>query len=240
MKTRGITGMLTRVGSNVARRWALVQDAVGRVLSQPVSRLVADKPRIPVEVADRWDIPESDRVALREWGLPQMQTFTPHYAGTFPTLLPNRAGKHERRLVKDGQQLYDLGHWGTDPSSCVAGVVPGEGRVLCLLPAPITVDDLPEVLRPYNLGLRKPAVSFFSSSVAQYVETACRWHAALQILQQIEEPEFLTGEAEYVRHHDRLYSLVELVVDAVGRIDPAANAEHQTSVWIELIRQNSV
>ncbi|MGW2426519.1 SUKH-4 family immunity protein [Streptomyces sp. NPDC001709] len=226
--------------SNVADRWASIRGAVGRALSQPVSCLVADVPHIAVEVAERWDLPEGDRVALREWGLPRMPLFTPRHSGTFPALLPNRAGKHERRLVKDGQQLYDLGYWGADPSSCVAGVVPGEGRVLCLLPEPIIVDDLPEVLRPYNRGLHKPAVSFFNSSVAQYVETAWRWHAVLEILQQIEEPEFLAGEAEYLRHHDRLYSLVELVVDAVGRIDPAADAEDRPSVWIELIRENSV
>ncbi|MGW2787961.1 SUKH-4 family immunity protein, partial [Streptomyces populi] len=215
MKTSVITGMLTRVESNVADRWASIQDSVDRVLSQPVSCLVADAPRVAVEVAERWDLPEGDRVALREWGLPRVPLFTPRHACTFPTLLPNRAGKHERRLVKDGQQLYDLGYWGTNPSSCVAGVVPGEGRVLCLLPAAITVDDLPEVLRPYNRGLHKPAVSFFSSSVTQYVETAWRRHAVLQI----EEPEFLAGEAEYLHYHDRLYSLVELVVDAVGHID---------------------
>ncbi|RPE39234.1 hypothetical protein EDD90_2220 [Streptomyces sp. Ag109_O5-1] len=154
--------------------------------------------------------------------------------------MPNRAGEYERRLVKDGVRLYEMGYWGPDASSFVVAVVPGEGRVLCLLPAPITVDDLPEVLRPYHQGLHKPAVSFFSSSVAQYVETAWRWHAALQILQQIEEPEFTVGEAEYLRHHDRLYSLVELVVDAVGRIDPAAEGEGLPSVWIELIRENSV
>ncbi|MFE2423380.1 hypothetical protein [Streptomyces hokutonensis] len=112
--------------------------------------------------------------------------------------------------------------------------------MLCLLSARITVDDLPEVLRPYNRGLHTPAVSFFSSSVSQYVETAWRWHAVLQILRQVEEPEFLAGQAEYLRHHDRLYSLVEVVVDAVGRIDPAADAEDRPSVWIELIRENSV
>ncbi|WP_037619868.1 hypothetical protein [Streptomyces aureus] len=108
-----------------------------------------------------------------------------------------------------------------------------------LLPAPITVDDLPEVLRPYHQGLHKPAVSFFSSSVARYVETAWRWHAALGVLRQIEEPEVMAGEAEHLRHHDHLYSLVELVTEAVGRIDPVAEGEGLTSVWIELILGNS-
>ncbi|MGW7260333.1 hypothetical protein [Streptomyces sp. NPDC054834] len=111
--------------------------------------------------------------------------------------------------------------------------------MLFLLRAPITVDDLPEVLRPYNRGLHKPAVSVFSSSVAQYVETAWRWQAALQILQHIEEPDSV-GEAECMRHYDRLYSCVELVVDAARRIDPQAEADDLPSVWVELIRENSV
>jgi hypothetical protein len=154
--------------------------------------------------------------------------------------VPNRAGEHERRLVREGQRLYDLGYWGPDPTSCVVGVVPGEGRVLCLLPKPITVEDLPEVLRPYHPGLHKPAVSFFNSSLAQYVETAWRWHAALQILRQVEEPAPTAAEAELVQHSDRLYACVDLVVNVVTRADLAADSEGVPSVWTELIRENSV
>jgi hypothetical protein len=232
-------GMLTWVESKGADGWASIQDALRQVLSQPVSRLVTAESRIAVEAAKGWDLPEADRAALYEWGLPRTPLFTPRQADTLPTVLPNRAGEHERRLVRNGQRLYVLGYWGSDPSSCVAGVVPGEGRVLCLLPAPITVDDLPEVLRPYNQGLHKPAVAVFSSSVAQYVETAWRWQAALQIIQQIEEPD-TAGEADCMRHYDRVYSCVELVVDAARHIDPQTEADDLPSVWIELIRENSV
>jgi hypothetical protein len=94
----------------------------------------------------------------------------------------------------------------------VVGVVPGNGRVLCLLPAPINAVGLPEVLRPYHADLHKPAVSFFSSSVAQYVETAWHWHSAIGIIRKAEEPAPTTSEEALVHHYDRLYGCVELVV----------------------------
>ncbi|MEU4085258.1 SUKH-4 family immunity protein [Streptomyces aureus] len=235
-----VAGILSRVESTGADGTTLIHDAVRHVLAEPVWRLVTDESRVAVDAAAHWDLPAGDRAALLEWGLPRLPLFTPRaQPDAVPTLLPNRAGDAERRLVQEGVRLYDLGYWGPDEGSCVVAVVPQEGRVLCLLPAPITVDDLPEVLRPYYQGLHKPAVSFFSSSVARYVETAWRWHAALGVLRQIEEPEFTAGEAEYLRHHDLLYSLVKLVTEAVGRIDPVAEGEGLTSVWIELILGNS-
>lgn len=150
-------------------KWAAVEDELRSMLSQPLERLVTTEDRpLFIGVAQEWDIPQGDRFALGEWGLPQLPLFTPRpQAGTDPILVPNVAGEQERRLVKDGQQLYGLGFWGSSEDSFVVGVVPGDGRVLCLLPAPITVDDIPEVLRPYHACLHKPAVSFFSSSVAQ-------------------------------------------------------------------------
>lgn len=112
--------------------------------------------------------------------------------------------------------------------------------MLRLLPEPITIDDLPEILRPYHQGLHKPAVSVFSSSVAHYLETAWRWHAALQNLQQIEEPALTVGKTEYIRHYDRPHSSVELVVDAARHIDPGSETDALPSAWIELICENSV
>ncbi|MGW7529053.1 hypothetical protein [Streptomyces sp. NPDC054783] len=103
-------GMLTWVEGNGADGWASVHDALRQVLSQPVSRLVTAESSIAVGVAERWDLPEGDRAALYQWGLPRNPLFTPCQADTLPTLLPNRAGGHERRLVMDGQRLYDLGY----------------------------------------------------------------------------------------------------------------------------------
>lgn len=144
-----------------SEQWIPVRESLCRVLNQPLSSLVSVESALVVEEAEQWSIPESDREALREWGLPRHPLFTCRsQSGLDPVLVPNRAGEYERRLVREGQQLYELGYWGTDPTSCVVGVVPGEGRVLCLLPEPITVEDLPEILRPYHSGftsLRSPS-----------------------------------------------------------------------------------
>ncbi|MFD7880537.1 SUKH-4 family immunity protein [Streptomyces sp. NPDC059766] len=224
-----------------SEQWIPVREALCRVLAQPLSGLVSMSSALVIEEAEQWSIPVSDREALRKWGLPRHPLFTRRpQCGPEPVLVPNRAGEYERRLVREGQRLYDLGYWGTDPTSCVVGVVPGEGRVLCLLPEPITVEDLPEILRPCHSGLYKPAVSLFNTSLAQYVETAWRWHAALQILRQIEEPAPTAAEVELVQHDDRLYACLDLVVNVVRRVDRAADAESRPSVWTELIRENSV
>ncbi|MFG2823340.1 hypothetical protein ACGFX4_28415 [Kitasatospora sp. NPDC048365] len=185
-------------------------------------------------------MPAGDRVALGELGLPHLSLFTPRpQSGMDPVLVPNLAGEYERRLIGDGQRLYGLEFWGTKEDSFVVGVRPGDGRVFCLLPAPITADDIPEVLRPYHAGLHEPAVSFFSSSVAQYVETAWRWNAAIQILRRVEEPAHTAPEEDHVRHYERLCACVELVVDIARHVDHAVAADDR-SVWIELIRENSI
>jgi len=154
--------------------------------------------------------------------------------------VPNLAGPYERGLANEGQRLYDLGFWGPSPDSFVVAVVPGEGRVLCLLPAPVTAEEIPEVLRPYHPGLHKPAVSFFSSSVAQYVETAWRWHGALGVIRKADEAAPTAPEEAVVGHYDGLYACVESVVDAVRRLDSSVVADGPESVWIELIRENSI
>lgn len=100
--------------------------------------------------------------------------------------------------------------------------------------------DIPEVLRPHHPGLHKPAVSFFNSSVAQYVETAWRWHGALGVIRKVDEPAPTAPEEAVVGHYDGLYGCVEFVVDAVRRLDSSVAADSPESVWIELIRENSI
>ncbi|WP_160311190.1 SUKH-4 family immunity protein [Streptacidiphilus anmyonensis] len=223
--------------------WTAVQEELRRVLSQPVERLIVVEDQLLIPEAEGWGIPDSDRRALSERGLPRLPLFTarPQF-GADPALVPNRAGPQERRLVNDGQRLYDLGFWGPRADSFVVGVVPGDGRVLCLLPAPVTAEDIPKVLRPYHAGLHKPAVSFFSSSVAQYVETAWRWYSAIRIIRRAGEPAPTAPEEAVVHHYDRLYGCVELIVDAARRLDPVGGVrvDAPESVWVELIRANSV
>ncbi|MGW4895248.1 SUKH-4 family immunity protein [Kitasatospora sp. NPDC004240] len=217
-----------------------IEDELRHALSRPLDRLLATERSLLVPAARTWDLPEGDRTALTEWGLPPLPHFTPgpRY-GTEPDLVPNVAGPRERRLVRDGRMLHHLGFWGPDEDGLAVGVVPGDGRVLGLLPAPVTADDVPDALRPYCADLDEPAVSLFSSSVARYVETAWRWHAAIRILRTAEAPADTAPEVEHLRHHERLRGGVELVVDAARRLDPAVAGDDPRSVWIELIRENS-
>lgn len=221
--------------------WVAVQDELQLVLSLPLEQLITTEDQVLIPDARGWDIPEGDRRALTDQGLPRLKLFTPRpQASADPVLVPNLAGPYERRLATEGQRLYELGFWGPSADIFVVAVVPGEGRVLCLLPAPITADDIPEVLRPYHPGLHKPAVSFFSSSVAEYVETAWRWHAALGVIRKAEEPAPTTPEEAVVEHYDGLYACVECVVKAVRRLDSSVAVDSRESVWIELIRENSI
>ncbi|MEU3342419.1 SUKH-4 family immunity protein [Streptomyces sp. NPDC006668] len=221
--------------------WVAVQGELQLVLSRPLEQLITVEDQVLIPDAWGWDIPEGDRRTLTDRGLPRHQLFTPRpQASEGPVLVPNLAGPCERRLAIEGQWLYDLGFWGPSADSFVVAVVPGEGRVLRLLPAPITAEDIPEVLRPYHPGLHKPAVSFFNSSVAQYVETAWRWHGALGVIRKAEEHAPTAPEEAVVRHYDRLYACVEFVVDAVRRLDSSVAADSPESVWVELIRENSI
>jgi hypothetical protein len=102
------------------------------------------------------------------------------------------------------------------------------------------VDDLPQVLKPYHSGLYKAAVSPLSSSVAQYVETAWRWHAALQVLDRVGQPAPGASESAVIAHYERLYACVDLDLQAACCIDTALATESPRSVWIELIRENSI
>ncbi|MET7988328.1 SUKH-4 family immunity protein [Streptomyces sp. NPDC005281] len=220
----------------------MITDELRRRLSLPLADLVTTQDRQRVsDIVLKWDLPARDLEAVRQWGLPKLRLFTPtHPVAAEPTLDPNLAGDHERRLVSRGQRLYELGFWGSRRDSCVVGVVPGDGRVLCLLPAPITVEDLPPALRPFHEGLHKPATSFFSSSLAQYLETAWRWHAALAILRSVTEPAINGLQEEFDSHYDLLYGCVDLILDAVRRIDPAVAAQEPHATWVELIRANSL
>jgi len=43
-----------------------------------------------------------------------------------------------------------------------------------------------------------------------------------------------------IAHYERLYACVDLVLQAACRIDTALATESPRSVWIELIRENSI
>ncbi|MFE4695824.1 SUKH-4 family immunity protein [Streptomyces sp. NPDC056738] len=117
--------------------WAAVEGDLRFVLSQPLERLIAGDQQVLIPEAQGWDIPESDRRALRELGLPRLPLFTFRpQSSPDPVLAPNLASTYERRFIEGGRRLYDLGFWGPSEDSFVVGVVPGDGCVLCLLPEP--------------------------------------------------------------------------------------------------------
>ncbi|MFE9451653.1 SUKH-4 family immunity protein [Streptomyces sp. NPDC006739] len=83
-------------------------------------------------------------------------------------------------------------------------------------------------------------MSFFSSSIAQFVETAWRRHAALAVLGGVNEPADTASQEELDSHYDLLYNCVDLILDAVRSIDPTVVAEEPHATWVELIRENSL
>lgn len=147
--------------SEHTEKWDEVQDELQQVLSCPIGHLVAAVPRtLSADAGQQWAMPQSDRSALCEWGLPPLALFTATpQTGSVPLMARDPADEQERRLINGAPGLYRLGYWGPQEDRGVVGVVPGEGRVLYLLPAPVTVDDLPHVLKPYHAGLYKAAVS---------------------------------------------------------------------------------
>ena len=137
-------------------------------------------------VIDPWRLPESDRSALRTWGLPEGPLLHPTpQAESQPVLVPNIASESERRLLSADRRLYLLGTYGADfdPSLSIrVGAVADTGQVIGIRARPVTTDDIAEQLRAYHPNLYHPAVCYFNGSVAAFVEVAWRWRAAVELL----------------------------------------------------------
>jgi hypothetical protein len=208
------------------------EDFLG-VLDAPLESLIV--PAVQVHfgaIVDRWDLPPDDRAALRRWGLPKSHLNLPEPQDQAePTLVPNIAGPAERALLAPDQRLYRLGWWGTDDRSPTIGAVAGDGRVLVLLPAPLTVADLNRALRPYYPDFHEPAVTFVNSSVARYVEVAWRWYAANAIYQRMDSPprhEALANLQIEIEQRRRLLA-------GLAAIDPAIGDEALDSAWVDAV-----
>lgn len=222
-------------------QWLHIEAELLKALSCPIDHLVRPERRVlQGDAGQRWDIPPADRAALLAYGLPRLQLFTAApQTEHAPLLIPNLAGDRERGVLDGGTRLYKLGFCGRSEETGVVGAAP-DGRVFYLLPSPITEAGLPDVLRPCYPGLYKPAVSLFSSSITQFIETSWRWRAALDILGKVEEPVYAAPEPELTAHYERLYACVERIVETARQIDVSAVAQDPDSGWIELIRANSI
>lgn len=210
-----------------------MEDELARVLSAPIDSLIVADRRITVgAVVEQWDLPAGDRDALRHWGLPASRFLNPSYqCGVEPALTPHQTAGAEVCCTGPQQQLYALVTWGQR----TVGAVASSGRVLGLLPAPITVADLPAVLRPHCPDLDIPAVAFISSTAAQFVETSWRWDASLQVLTEIQEPAFTEPEAALTRYFARVRSCLDLVLAAATLVDTAIGSGSPKSLWTETI-----
>lgn len=188
------------------------------------------------EAVCHWRLPETDRKALAEQGLPDDQLMTPGFQfDTAPTLVPNVAGELERRLITPADRLFDLGRWGSHDLTPKMGAVQGDGRVLALRPAPVTAADLHPGLRDHYRDLYQPAVGFINSSVTQLIEISWRWRAVLPILAGLSVPDGPGSDEEIDAYYARREECERIVLEGIERIDPAISAADPRTFWGELV-----
>ncbi|MFI0445577.1 SUKH-4 family immunity protein [Actinomadura sp. 6N118] len=190
-------------------------------------------------VTDQWLLPESDRLALQTWGLPEGPLLRPTpQAEPQPTLAPNIAGDLERRLPSADQRLYLLGVYGAyfDPSTAIrVGAVAGTGQVMGIRERPVTTADIHEQLRPYHPGLYHPAVCYFNSSVAAFVEVAWRWRAAVEVIRAHPGPPPTAPLEEHEQHAAELERSCADFLARMTVLDPTLGDSEAGSLWVETI-----
>ncbi|MGI5225537.1 SUKH-4 family immunity protein [Actinoallomurus sp. CA-142502] len=217
-----------------------LEERLREVMAAPLARIVAPDRRVrpPGTVVDRWKVPEEDRSALAEWGLPTDLVMRPEFQhATEPLLVPNVAGEHERRLIADDQRLYHLGWWGAHDRTPKMGAVAGDGRVLAVRDAPVTAADVHPDLRRVYTDLYQPAVAFLNSSIARLVELAWRWRSAVAILREfhLQEPHYSRPEEEHDAHLARVEAGERIVLARAAEIDPAIDPDDPRALWVALI-----
>jgi hypothetical protein len=224
---------------------------IAHVLTAPLASLLDGTCQVIADSrSDQWNLPPSDRHALRAWGLPKGPLFRPGLqAESAPALVPNVASERERRLIAPGQRLYLLGAYGSDlvingeDLTLRVGAVVGSGRLLGIRSRPLTVEDIPQALRAYYAGIYHPAVRFLNSSVAAFVEVAWRWRAAVAVLRRYPGPDNKVDDLEAWKDElDAYYAQQEAVRQQVlagmVRLDSALADPQLDSIWIETITQD--
>jgi hypothetical protein len=216
-----------------------VEDRLEAVMGAPLDTLVdpAHQVRPSREAVDAWRLPESDLRALIDHGLPDDLIMTPAFQPEAePLLVPHVAGPRERELLGPADRLYDLGRWGGHDATPAMGAVRGDGRVLAILPAPVTAADMAEGLREHYRDLYVPAVSFINSSVARLVETSWRWRAAIPLFIELREPPLGCPQEEFDAYLARCEACERIVLTGIERIDPVIPADDPRPLWGELVR----
>ncbi|THV25941.1 SUKH-4 family immunity protein [Glycomyces paridis] len=213
-----------------------IEDRLHEATTAPLTTLVDPRHRVrpPPEHLHSWRIPEPDRRALADFGLPDDLLMTPAFqTGPDPTLSPNIAGPLEAEHARADDRLYDLGHWGAHDRTPKIGAVAGDGRVLAVRPAPLTAADLHPGLRDHYRDLYRPAVMPVNSSASALVETAWRVRAALAALIDLDAPPEPPPGPVADAHDARRSACEAMVLEALARIDPAACGPD--SLWAEVV-----
>lgn len=127
---------------------------------------------VPAVDQDSWDLPETDRRALWQNGLP-----APRGDALMGVVGQFQAGR-EPELAEGGSRLYLLGTFGTARLAAVEG----GGTVIAV---PTFREVHPQLRSQYPDGIQPVMVN---SSVAKLVDLAWRWHWILPLLadQQVE------------------------------------------------------
>ncbi|MGW9372617.1 SUKH-4 family immunity protein [Streptomyces xanthophaeus] len=217
-----------------------VEHRLEAVMAAPLDALVdpAHQHRPPLHTVATWDLPEADRRALADRGLPDDLFMAPRFqTDTGPALAPPlAAGPLERGLLTPADRLYDLGRWGSHDVTPKMGAVAGDGRILAVRPAPFTAAALHPALRGAYAGLYRPAVDFINSSAALLVDISWRWRAAVPVLLELTEPAPTCSEAEFAAHLARLDACERIVLTGIERIDPALRADDASgTLWGEVV-----
>jgi hypothetical protein len=214
------------------------------IATMPMATLVDGLARIDIEpVLDGWDLPASDKVALRSWGLPPGPLLVVAYQkGIEPQLIPNDADPREARLTHPSERLYELGWYGAkhvrqdgSDNRIRVGAVARSGRVLGIRRRPVTVDDLPPVLHPHYPDLYSPAVAYFNASVAAFVETAWRWYVAVDGINAVAGPAIHAPAEEHMAHFEDGQYARQQFLAAIVELDPTVGDERLASLWVSTI-----
>ncbi|WP_143175796.1 SUKH-4 family immunity protein [Cryptosporangium aurantiacum] len=210
------------------------------LLGAPLSSVIVPQAQVQFDaVVEHWHLPEPDRSALRQWGLPDGPLLRPTLQpASRPTLKPTVAGEPERRLISADAQLYLLGVYGADfnPDLTIrVGAIAGTGRVMGIRARPLTTDDVHEQLRPHHPDLYRPAVCYFNASVAAFVEVAWRWYAAVELLRANPAPDYTEPFEAHEQHHAEVERSCATFLARMTSLDPTLDDRDLDSVWVEAI-----
>jgi hypothetical protein len=220
-----------------------LETEIADVLAAPLATLLDVTHQVLVgSHVDQWHLPPSDQRALRAWGLPDGPLFRPGLQNeSAPVLVPNASGEWEQQIIEPQQRLYLLGSYGSEhvvggeDVTLRVGAVAGGGRVLGIRSRPLTVEDIAQPLRAHYSDFSQPAVQFFNSSVAAFVEVAWRWRAAVMELRRYPCPD---EEGEGAVWFDRKEAALQQVLAGMVRIDHALADPQLDSIWVETITKD--